>query len=125
MPSAPKRPCPERGCPELTNGGRCEKHRQERKSKRWRDDGRTQTEQGYGADWQRVSRLYRKQYPMCGVCHDEPARSVHHRISIDERPDLRLSWSNLLAVCSEECHRRAERQRAHSAIGARHEIGEA
>lgn len=33
------------------------------------------------------------------------ATDVDHRITIAERPDLRLSWSNLRSYCH-ECHSR-------------------
>lgn len=48
---------------------------------------------------------------MCEVCEHDIARAVHHILPVEERPDIRLDWRNLLSVCSEACHRQAEADR--------------
>jgi 5-methylcytosine-specific restriction enzyme A len=65
---------------------------------------------GYDARWQKISRLYRNQHPMCEQCerqgretlaectdHITPFHGVHD--------PLRLLWSNLQSLCW-ECHSR-------------------
>lgn len=55
---------------------------------------------GYDAAWRKVRAEYLAEYPACcvhGCC--APATDVDHVVSIRDRPDLRLSWSNLRGMC--------------------------
>jgi 5-methylcytosine-specific restriction enzyme A len=69
---------------------------------------RTTTERGYGGDWKRLSERYRKEHPLCVRCAERglaiAADEVHHVVSIDEAPWLRLEPSNLMSLCV-SCHR--------------------
>lgn len=73
---------------------------------------RTTTQRGYGADWQRVSRMVRELRPLCEVCQARgivrAASEVHHKQPISIAPSLRLEMSNLMSVCR-ECHEWLER----------------
>ncbi|ATN34112.1 hypothetical protein ACO34A_09870 [Rhizobium sp. ACO-34A] len=61
---------------------------------------------GYDADWRACRSQFLQAFPACAVpgC-GKPATDVDHRITIAERPDLRLSWSNLRPYCH-GCHSR-------------------
>lgn len=61
---------------------------------------------GYDADWRRCRAAYLSVHPFCaaGGC-SAPATDVDHILSIRQRPDLRLAWSNLRAMCH-PCHSR-------------------
>jgi len=59
---------------------------------------------GYDWDWIQLSRAYRKRFPLCNDCELlTPATEVHHIQKIEDRPDLRLVPSNLMALCR-SCH---------------------
>jgi 5-methylcytosine-specific restriction protein A len=62
---------------------------------------------GYDAAWQKVRRAFLAEHPLCERCtaasRTAAATQVHHRQTIADRPDLRLNWSNLEALC-EPCH---------------------
>jgi 5-methylcytosine-specific restriction protein A len=68
---------------------------------------KTTKQRGYGADWKDLSERYRAQYPLCEDCLKEgkvtPSSEVHHVIPISEQPSLRLTWTNLVALCN-TCH---------------------
>ena len=68
---------------------------------------KTTKQRGYGADWKDLSERYRAQYPLCEDCLGEgkvtPSSEVHHVIPISEQPSLRLTWTNLVALCN-TCH---------------------
>lgn len=68
---------------------------------------KTTKQRGYGADWKDLSERYRAQYPLCEDCLTEgkvtPSSEVHHVIPISEQPSLRLTWTNLVALCN-TCH---------------------
>lgn len=62
---------------------------------------------GYDAAWKRCRRLFLAANPWCEA-HGAPcvALEVDHKESIAERPDLRLSWSNLRGLCKSAHSRR-------------------
>lgn len=69
-------------------------------------------ERGYDAQWRALRALYLRQHPLCECdeCRDgavkvTAATVVDHRITITERPDLRLEWSNLRSM-AKACHDR-------------------
>lgn len=68
MPYAPKRPCTYPGCPELTDGGRCEKHRKQNQKEIDARRG-SSSARGYGARWQKLREivLSRDKY-LCQEC---------------------------------------------------------
>ncbi|GGD42558.1 endonuclease [Aureimonas glaciei] len=55
---------------------------------------------GYDAAWRRVRALFVAKHPVCSVegC-GKPTTDVDHIQSVETRPDLRLSWSNLRPFC--------------------------
>jgi len=124
MPDAPLRPC--RGypsCSALVRGsgfcGRCkakrdgqrrEYDRTHKKNQPWKGGG-SPTARGYGDDWVAARMAYLGDHPVCEICHHAPTRIVHHLKPIAQYPDLRLEPSNMMGVCSEVCHREAERRR--------------
>ncbi len=59
---------------------------------------------GYDGDWEALRRRFLQAHPRCEIC-DAQAREVDHIQSVAERPDLRLSWPNLRALCK-PCHSR-------------------
>lgn len=68
-------------------------------------------QRGYDKAWQTLRLEYLAQHPFC-ECEDHQgkderalSRVVDHRISIRERPELRLEWSNLRAM-TKPCHDR-------------------
>jgi 5-methylcytosine-specific restriction endonuclease McrA len=77
-------------------------------------NARTTNDNGYGWDWQQLSMRYRKDHPLCAECAKTgravAAEEVHHIVPIDEAPWLRLSVSNLMALCV-PCHRRMDQER--------------
>jgi 5-methylcytosine-specific restriction enzyme A len=72
----------------------------------------TTAERGYDADWKRLRSQFLLRNPVCVRCRRAgrvvPADTVNHRIDIALRPDLRLEWDNLEALCS-RCHNRHTR----------------
>jgi 5-methylcytosine-specific restriction protein A len=110
MPYAAPRFCPAPGCPQLTNGQRCQAHRQA-----WNaaNDARrgSPAERGYDRTWQRLRKQKLAVDPFCQIrtlCTDLPitrglATEVDHIIPIKQRPDLRLEWTNLQSACK-PCH---------------------
>jgi 5-methylcytosine-specific restriction protein A len=69
-------------------------------------------QRGYDAAWRRVRGAYLAAHPLCecddcqaGAKRITPAEVVDHIDTIEARPDLRLSWSNLRAM-SKRCHDR-------------------
>ena len=97
MPSLSKRPCAASGCAELVASGRCSKHARELDRARG-----TTTERGYDSDWEVLRKSKLATDPVCEIrllCQGEVATEVDHIIPIEQRPDLRLEWSNLQSCC--------------------------
>jgi 5-methylcytosine-specific restriction endonuclease McrA len=60
----------------------------------------TSTARGYDAAWRKLRSQFLQQHPACS--HPGctlPATDVDHIVSIRDRPDLRLDWSNLRPYC--------------------------
>jgi 5-methylcytosine-specific restriction endonuclease McrA len=64
------------------------------------------TARTYDAAWRKLRANFLKNYPACQTpgC-TLPATQVDHVKSVRERPDLRLTWQNLRALCA-SCHSR-------------------
>lgn len=78
---------------------------------------------GYDAEWRRTRAAFLQRYPLCLFCEEAgrvtAAQVVDHIISIVDRPDLRLVWSNLRSLCK-PCHdRRTAREQAFGGRAAR------
>lgn len=97
MPTKPKRPCTEPGCPELN----CKKHARDR----FREHS---TKRGYNYHWEVK---FRPQFliknPLCADCKKagriKAAKEVHHILKIKDRPDLKYDEENCMALCK-SCH---------------------
>lgn len=59
----------------------------------------------YGPDWRKIRKAFLAANPMCVCGCGQRATQVDHIVSVRERPDLRLVWSNLRAM-SASCHSR-------------------
>lgn len=82
----------------------------ERARKKNIDDRRgSSTQRGYDSAWQRLRKRFLRENPLCCFCMDDgkltEATVVDHIVTISERPDMRLTWSNLRALCK-RCHDR-------------------
>jgi 5-methylcytosine-specific restriction protein A len=128
MPSRPLRPCPVNGCPELVEKGRCPTHTTEqergrRQSETWRKvrGARGGTIDFYQSEaWRSIqARVLREANYLC-QCEECRARAyprlpdiantVDHIISVRERPDLRLTRSNLQAMSQAHHSRKTARE---------------
>jgi 5-methylcytosine-specific restriction enzyme A len=98
MPSRILSRCSYPGCPTSVPGQLCKDHRAERP---------TAAERGYDAVWAKLAKMVLAEEPLCRRCITtgdiEPATLVDHIIPIRERPDLRLTRSNLQPLCR-ACH---------------------
>lgn len=66
----------------------------------------TKQQRGYGGEWERISKLFRAQHPVCQECQQNASEDVDHVIPFNGLKDpLRTSWSNLRALCR-GCHNR-------------------
>ncbi|MBN2243852.1 MAG: HNH endonuclease [Acidobacteria bacterium] len=105
MPHAPKRPCTQPGCSELTDGGLCEKHR--RQIQREYENRRgSSASRGYGNRWRKAREYYLQKNPFCIKCGPPVlAAEVDHRQP--HRGDMSLFWDrgNWQGLCK-ACHSR-------------------
>lgn len=65
---------------------------------------------GYDRTWERLRLMHLNAHPYCVMCReregrDVPADTVDHKVTIEERPDLRLDPDNLQSLCA-PCHSR-------------------
>ena len=63
---------------------------------------------GYDRAWRRCRGAFLKANPLCVFCQRAgrlltPATEADHIETIEDRPDLRLDWSNLRPLCK-PCH---------------------
>ena len=61
-------------------------------------------QRGYDGAWQAVRAAFLAANPVCESCGAQ-ATEADHRLSVRDRPDLRLAWDNLQALCK-SCHSR-------------------
>ena len=109
MPRKPKRPCAYPGCPELVDGGYCEKHKKlvtEQYNKYGRDDF---TKNFYKSPtWKIVRKRHLEQQPFCVEClkkgKTNKAVIVDHIVPIKDGGS-RYDESNLQSLCW-SCHSR-------------------
>ena len=104
MPLAPARACP---CGGRILSGACDRCGPKR-----RQDTRGPREQHrrnvtYGRKWKEFRLRFLAEHPLCEDCQEADkitaASEVHHLAKVTDRPDLRLEWTNLLALCK-RCH---------------------
>ena len=110
MPVAPPKACGKSGCGAhaLPGRGRCAAH--DMQQRREQDEQRgTAHERGYDARWQRASKAFLAEHPLCAACNAagliEAAEVVDH--IVPHRGDKVLFWniSNWQAL-SKRCHDR-------------------
>ena len=61
--------------------------------------------------WRRIRRhVLERDHYWCQRCKRTIANTVHHRIPVEERPDLALEETNLESLC-EQCHNASHPER--------------
>lgn len=106
MPKSSHKICHKAGCGALTYDRFCEAHRLEYQRKFRRARG-SSADQGYGWRWEKYSKRYRQQHPLCVYCKRQgiltPAEVVDH--IVPHRKDDVLKWDphNHQALCK-VCH---------------------
>ena len=106
MPFKPKRPCSYPGCPELTNGRYCEKHKRliNRQYEKYERD--PQTKYRYNGRWKKIRDRYIRAHPLCEECMRKgmlvPAQMVDHIVPIN-KGGAPLDLNNLQSLCN-HCH---------------------
>ncbi|MHB0934887.1 MAG: HNH endonuclease signature motif containing protein [Armatimonadota bacterium] len=114
MPSRPKRPCRQLGCPALVVSGYCAAHQREAQTRRNAKPRESSTQRGYDYTWQRFTAWYKIEYPLCKPCEDEgsvsPTYCPHHIKPLKDYPELKYVLSNLMPVCFQH-HERLEGRR--------------
>ena len=102
MPSKPKRPCRQPGCPNLSHDVYCEIHRVQYARE-------SASARGYDARWRAARKRYLRRYPLCVECQRKgkliPATVVDH--ILPHRGDEELFWdvNNWRSLCK-SCHDR-------------------
>lgn len=115
MPYKPKKPCAYPGCPNLTDGRYCEKHKSlvDHIYNTYKRD--PQTNERYGKNWKKIRASFLKNHPFCELCRREgrttQATMVHHILPV--RNGGGNDEENLMALCK-SCH-----SRLHSVDGSR------
>jgi 5-methylcytosine-specific restriction protein A len=106
MPEAPLRPCRWPGCAALVERGYCALHRPARVMQAPRAGSAAR---GYGAQWQRVSKAFLRENPLCVRCKTHGGLRVSEVVDhvSPHRGDPHLFWarSNWQALCK-RCHDR-------------------
>jgi len=124
MPARPLRPCAAPGCTALVVRGRCEAHQKAQRIEQDAVRGST-TERGYDWSWRKLRVQFLQRHPlcMCPECDEGRKRVtlaevVDHIQTIEDRPDLRLAWSNLRSMS--KAHHDAHTARTRGWGRARH-----
>ncbi len=93
----------------IAHGERCPCER--RRDAARQDKRPTAAARGYDSAWQRVAAAHLRLNPHCAACHvagvTTKAQVVDHIIPVRERPDLRLTPSNLQSLCRSHNARKA------------------
>ena len=107
MPYKPKKPCNYPGCPELTDGAYCDRHRRQ-VSREYNTYSRDEDSKAFYAstEWRRLSKIQLRREPLCAACYAAgritPAYIADHIIPIRDG-GARLDISNLQSLCR-ACH---------------------
>lgn len=122
MPSRPKRPCRQPGCPELVDGesGYCDKHKRDER-KRWDECRGSARERGYTTRWDKARKTFLSHHPLCAECEREgrvTAATVVDHI-IPHRGDQALFWdkSNWQPLCKPHHDAKTARETWHGEGG--------
>lgn len=107
MPRKPRKPCAYPGCPELTEGRYCDKHKKEESKNYERFKRDKRHGKNYGRKWKELRTKYVKEHPFCEECYKNgrlvPVEEVHHIIPL--REGGKHSEENLISLCR-SCHAR-------------------
>lgn len=111
MPQRPRTPCNYPRCPRLVNPGEryCLEHKRQ-EQRRYDEQRGTAAQRGYTYRWNKYSRWFRRQNPLCAICEREgrvaPSEHVDH-IKPVNGPDDPNFWEpgNHWALCH-SCHSR-------------------
>jgi 5-methylcytosine-specific restriction protein A len=96
--------CRQAGCGALIDqSGYCPRHLAA-KRRRYDQEQRPERHKLYhSARWQQLRKIKLNLNPICEDCKDALAEQVHHRLSVDQRPDLAFDLANLESLCA-SCH---------------------
>lgn len=99
MPYKQRTQCRHPGCPALVQAGckYCDAHRSQHA-----DASRSAAARGYSTRWQRISKRYLQEHPLCVRC-GRPAQVVDHIVPHRGREQLFWDESNWQALCK-PCH---------------------
>lgn len=107
MPTKPKRPCRYPGCPDLSDGLYCEKHKKLTDAQYNKYQRDPETRKRYGGEWRKIRNRYIKAHPLCEECLKQglytPAQEVHHILPLSHGGSN--AAENLMALCK-PCHSR-------------------
>jgi len=105
MPFKPARPCGYPGCPALTHGRYCEKHKPvvDREYNQFSRDKNSQAFYESPA-WRRLRRIKLGMNPVCEICLKEKATTADHVIPV-KQGGAPLDITNLQSLCG-SCHSR-------------------
>lgn len=105
MPTSPKRPCSQAGCPELTYGRYCPKHQRQMDAQYNKYQRDPETRRRYGRAWQKIRRQHLAEHPLCEQCRQDgvltPAEQVHHILPLSQGGSN--DPANLMSLCV-SCH---------------------
>jgi 5-methylcytosine-specific restriction protein A len=107
MPLRPKKPCAHPGCPNLTLGKYCDKHK--KNSHKYDEFRGTAAQRGYDSRWRKARLLFLREHPFCVYCERKgkliPAQIVDH--IVPHKGDFSLFWDekNWQPLCA-SCHSR-------------------
>lgn len=79
----------------------------------------TAARRGYNHIWSKLSARFRRKHPFCRFCEQQGfearlADVVDHIQPVTDRPDLRLTWSNLQSLCNDHHNGLKRRLEAHA-----------
>ena len=105
MPRKPKRPCSRQGCPNLTDGQYCDKHRIEERRKYDKYERSPDINKKYSHAWRRIRDRYAAAHPLCEMCLKAgrltPVQEVHHILPVSQGGTHAMD--NLMSLC-QSCH---------------------
>lgn len=115
MPWQPKKPCRQPGCPELTDGRYCDKHKEQIKVPAWESTKTSSTARGYGHRWQKLRRAILMRDPICRACDTDLSVTVDH--IMPKAQGGTDAMDNLQGLCR-ACHTaKTQKERQHGLKG--------
>lgn len=107
MPSKPKRPCSQPGCPQLTHERYCSQHAKVEDARYRRFQRDSKINKRYGSRWRKIRAAYIAQHPLCEDCLAQgkttPVQEVHHVLPLEHGGSH--NFANLRSLCK-PCHSR-------------------